>query len=338
MTVITRRAALAMASATIAMPFICGKASAAEYNFKLGLELRKDEPLPARMLEAVATIEEETDGRLKIRAFPNGALGNPVETLNQVRSGALEFLTSSFGILSTLDRTFGLPTLGFVFDDYDTVWQTIDGKLGQYIAAKIAARGELVVIDAIHDIGFRHVTSNLGVFNEPASLKGVRIRTPPTPFLTTLFSALGASPTPMAFGDLYTALQTGTVDAQENPLAVIESYKYYEVQHYCTLTGHTWDGWVPIANQRAWSRLPENIQQVVARNFRKSALKQREDIVAHISASETNLQKLGMKFGTPAAGVYQRALQATGFYSNWASNVGPEAWEVLQSSLGKSLR
>lgn len=332
---LSRRQVLKAGGAAIVSTFFIGRARAAEFSYKLGLELREDEPLPKRMLEACAAIAEETHGRLQIKGFPNGALGNPIETLNQVRSGALQFLTSSYGMLSTLDRKAGMPTLGFIFENYDKVWQAIDGNLGKYVANEIGKRGELVVLDGVHDIGFRHVTSNARFFMDPKDLKGLRIRTPPTPFLTSLFSAIGASPTPIAFGDLYSALQTGTVDAQENPLAVVESYKFYEVQKFCTLTSHTWDGWVPVANRAAWNRLPEDLRDVVSRHFRDAAFKQRKDIAAHNASIQSDLNKKGLQFKTPEQGVYRGALQGTTFYSDWEKKIGADAWAVLESAVGK---
>jgi TRAP-type transport system periplasmic protein len=331
----TRRNVLKGGGALVVGAYFIGQSQAAQFNYKLGLELRENEALPTRMLAACKKIAEETGGRMQINGFPNSALGNPVETLNQVRTGALEFLTSSFGILSTVERKAGLPTLGFIFNGYDNIWPAIDGNLGKYIKGEVEKRGELVMLDGIHDIGFRHVTSNRGFFTKPTDLKGVRIRTPPTPFLTSLFKALAASPTPLAFGDLYSALQTGTVDAQENPLDILASYKFYEVQKYCTLTGHTWDGWVPVANKRAWARLPEDIREVVARNFKEAAVQQRKDVAVQNEAVRATLETHGVKFGTPEAGVYRQALLATDFYSNWRKEIGEAGWAALEAGVGK---
>jgi tripartite ATP-independent transporter DctP family solute receptor len=225
--------------------------------------------------------------------------------------------------------------LGFIFDDYDKIWPAIDGDLGKYVKSVVEKRGELYMFDGVHDIGFRHVTSNRGFFSEPASLKGLRIRTPPTPFLTSLFKALGASPTPIAFSDLYSALQTGTVDAQENPLAVIVSYKFYEVQKFATLTGHTWDGWVPVANKAAWQRLPEDIRQVVVRNFRSAALAQRQDVALQNQENGKALEAQGMKLEAPEKGIYRRALDGTDFYSSWRSSIGEEGWAAVETVAGK---
>ncbi|HSV79670.1 MAG TPA: TRAP transporter substrate-binding protein [Ramlibacter sp.] len=330
----TRRNILS-AGAALTGAFYIQTASSADFKYKLGLELRDDEALPKRMLAACKAIAADTQGRLQIQGFPNGQLGNAQETLSQVRSGSLEFLTSSFGLLSGVVPTAGMPTLGFIFDSYDKVWQAIDGELGQFIARDIEKRGELVVLKGVHDIGFRHITSSRRFMTDPKDLKGFKIRTPPSPFLTSLFSALGASPTPIAFGDLYTSLQTGTVDGQENPLTVVDSFKFYEVQKYCTLTSHTWDGWVPVANKRAWERLPEDIRQVVARHFLNAAIEQRKDIAAQGATMKAGLEKKGMQFQAPAAGAYQTHLRGTNFYPQWKSRIGAEGWAVLERAVGK---
>lgn len=331
----TRRNILKASTALVVGAYFAGPSQAAEFQYRLGLELRENEPLPVRMTAACKAIAEETNGRLQITGFPNGALGSPVETLSQVRTGAIEFVTSSFGMLSTIERRAGLPTLGFIFDGYDKIWPAIDGKLGDYVKNAVEKRGELFVLEGVHDIGFRHVTSNRGFFTTPESIRGLRIRTPPSPFLTSLFKALGASPTPLAFGDLYSALQTGTVDAQENPLELVASYKFYEVQKFGTLTGHTWDGWVPVANKRAWERLPEDIRDVVARNFKNAALEQRKDVYIQHEETRQALQAQGMTFEAPEVGIFRRTLQETDFYSNWKSQIGAEGWTAVEAVVGK---
>jgi tripartite ATP-independent transporter DctP family solute receptor len=315
--------------------FLLRGAHAADFRFKLGLELREDEPLPRRMLEACKAIAAETNGRLQIQGFPNGQLGNAQETLSQVRSGSLDFLTTSYGMLSGVQPAAGMPTLGFLFDSYDKVWQAVDGELGTWIGKEVEKRGELVVLKGVQDIGFRHVTSNRRFMTEPKDLKGFKIRTPPSPFLTSLFSALGASPTPIAFGDLYTSLQTGTVDGQENPLTVVDSFKFYEVQKFCTLTQHTWDGWVPVANRGVWERLPQDLRQVVAKHFMAAAQLQRKDIAGQNANLRSALEKKGMQFQAPPAGAYRDALRATNFYPQWKSKIGAEGWAVLERTVGK---
>lgn len=332
---ISRRKMLLAGTAAVTGAFAIRSAKAAEFNYKLGLELREGEPLPKRMLEACKAIAAETNGRLQIQGFPNGQLGNPQETLSQVRTGSLEFLTSSFGILSGVVPTAGLPTLGFIFDGYEKVWPAIDGELGEFVAREVQKRGDLVVLKGVHDIGFRHITSSRRFMLDPKDLKGFKIRTPPTPYLTSLFSALGASPSPISFGDLYTALQTGTVDGQENPLTVVDTFKFYEVQKLCTLTSHTWDGWVPVANRHAWERLPEDIRQIVSRHFLNAAIQQRKDLLAQNASVQASLEKKGMQFQAPAPAIYRDALRRTQFYPQWKAKIAEEGWRILERAVGK---
>jgi len=333
-TCITRRR---LCAATVLLPAAAAfapRARAAEFSYKLGLELRDDQPLPRRMTEACKAILAESGGRLEIRPFPNAQLGSSQEMLTQVRQGSLEMVTTSFGLLSSVIPTAGLPTLGFIFDGYDKIWSAIDGDLGNFIGAEIRKRGELQVIAPVLDLGFRQLTSNKRPILEPKDLKGFRVRTPQTPFLTSLWSALGAAPTPLPFPDLYTALQTGLVDGQENPLTLVESFRFYEVQKYCTLTRHTWDGWLPVANTRAWERLPADLRSIVSSNFRKAALLQRKDVEAQNAAVQTALAAKGMQF-YPASTAFRDALRATDFYSQWKAKLGDAAWAALERNVGK---
>jgi tripartite ATP-independent transporter DctP family solute receptor len=332
---VSRRNMIVAGSAAAVAALGVGRARAAEFNYKLGLELLADEPLPRRMLEACKAIAEETGGRLQIQGFPNGQLGSPAETFSQVRSGSLEFLTTSYGILSTAVLAAGLPSLGFVFSSYDKLWHAIDGELGKFIAKAVERRGELVVFPGVMDVGFRQITSSKRTVADPKDLRGLKIRTPPSQFITSLFKALGASPTPISFADLYTSLQTGTVDGQENSLPLVQSFKFYEVQKFCTLTSHAWEGWVPVANRQAWQRLPENLREVVSRNFMKAALQQRKDFAQQQINVQASLAAKGMNFETPAPGVYRDALKKTTFYSDWKARVGGEAWEALEGAAGK---
>ena len=170
-------AATALAPAAAMLP---RAARAAEFNYKLGLELRDDQPLPRRMTEACKAILAESGGRLNIRPFPNAQLGSSQEMLTQVRQGSLEMVTTSFGLLSSVIPTAGLPTLGFIFDGYEKLWPAIDGDLGSFVAGEIAKRGEIQLISPCLDLGFRQLTSNKRPILDPKDLKGFRVRTPQT--------------------------------------------------------------------------------------------------------------------------------------------------------------
>ena len=186
-------------------------------------------PVNVRAGKALARIRDASGGRLELRLFPANQLGSDTDLISQVRGGGVEFLNIATSILNTLVPAIGIVNIGFAFPDDDAVWQAVDGELGQYLAGQVAKAG-LVSVTNLWANGFRQVTSSTRDIGAPADLKGFKLRVPPAPILTSLFQALGASPTPINFNELYSALQTKVVEGQENPLAIIATTKLYEVQ------------------------------------------------------------------------------------------------------------
>ena len=180
--------------------------------------------------------------------------------LSQLRSGALDFMTLSPLILGSLVPQAQINGVGFAFKDYKQVWAAMDGELGIYVRRQIAATGTIFAFDKIWDNGYREVTNSVRPINKPEDLKGIKLRTPPGPMWVSLFKALGASPTPLNFAEVYSALQSKVVDGQENPLAIIYTAKLYEVQKYCSMTNHMWDGYWFMGNKKLFEQLPSDLQ------------------------------------------------------------------------------
>ena len=239
-------------------------AAAAEFSYKFASNLPATHPLNVRAGEAAERILKATDGRVELRVFPNNQLGSDTDTLSQLRSGAVEFFSLSGLILSTLVPAASINGVGFAFKDYDQVWAAMDGKLGEYVRAEIAKRG-LLAMEKIWDNGFRQTTTSTKPITTPADFRGMKLRVPVSPLWTSMFSALGAAPASINFSEVYSALQTRIVDGQENPLAIIDAAKLYEVQRFCSLTNHMWDGFWFLANRRAFDRLPKEAQEIVVR-------------------------------------------------------------------------
>ena len=149
-----------------------------------------------------------------------------------------------------------------------------------------------------------------------------------------MMTSNSAAPTPINFGELYAALQTHIVDGQENPLALIQSAKLYEVQKYVSLTNHMWDGFWTLANAKAWADLPKDLQDIVARNINGAALKEREDVSALNGSLQGDLTQKGMTFNATDTDKFRATLRAAGFYSEWKDKYGPEAWAVLEKQVG----
>jgi tripartite ATP-independent transporter DctP family solute receptor len=334
----SRRALLKATAASAVMggvgaPFVA-RAQQAEWTYKFANNLPESHPFVARAREMAAAIKTETNGRFDLQVFPNSQLGSDTDTLSQVRSGGVEFFTLSGLILATLVPAASINGIGFAFPDYPTVWKAMDGDLGGYVRGEIRKSG-LEVLDKIWDNGFRQTTSSTKPITGPDDYKGFKIRVPVSPLWTSMFKAFDASPASINFSEVYSALQTKIVEGQENPLALISAAKLYEVQKYCSLTNHMWDGFWFLANRRAWQSLPDDIKTIVARNVNAAAVKERADTEKLNATVKEELVAKGLIFNQPDVAPFREKLRTAGFYAEWKGKYGDQAWELLEKSVGK---
>jgi len=317
----------------VAAPLVA-RAQQAQWTYKYANNLPDGHPMNVRAREMAAAIKDQTGGRFEMQIFPSSQLGSDTDTLSQIRSGGVEFFTLSGLILSTLVPAASINGLGFAFPSYDAVWRAMDGDLGAYVRGQIAKSG-LIAMEKIWDNGFRQTTTSTKPIVTPDDFKGMKLRVPPSPLWTSMFKALDAAPASINFNEVYSALQTKIVDGQENPLAIISTAKLYEVQKYCSLTNHMWDGFWFLANQRAWQALPEDVRGIVARNINTAGLKEREDVAELNATLQKSLAAKGLVFNQPDPAPFRDKLRAAGFYSEWRTKYGDEAWGILEKSTGK---
>ncbi len=331
---ITRRAVVAGTGAVAVTGFAIGRARAAEFTYKYANNLPVAHPMNQRAEEAAKKIKEETGGRFELQIFPSSQLGSDTDTLGQIRSGAVDFFTLSGLILSTLVPAASINGVGFAFKDYDTVWKAMDGKLGEFVRAEIVKSRSIFAFEKIWDNGFRQTTTSTKPITAPADLANLKIRVPPAPLWTSMYKAFGSAPTTINFNEVYSSLQTKVVDAQENPLAIIETAKLYEVQQYCSLTNHMWDGFWFLANKNNWDQLPKDIQEVVTKHINAAAIAERTDVAKLTVNLQEQLTAKGMKFNTVDAAPFRDKLKSAGFYEEWKKKFGDAAWATLESSVG----
>jgi len=335
----TRRALIqriAATAAATAAPMQLAFGQSAEFTYKYANNLPPTHAVNLRLQEAAKAIKEATGGRMELQIFPASQLGSDTDTLSQLRSGGVEFFNLSGLILATLIPTVSISAIGFAFKDYDAVWKAMDGDLGAYIRSQIAKVG-LVGLEKPFDNGFRQMTSSTKAIRSPADLQGFKMRVPVSPMSTSLFKSFGAAPVAINVVELYTALQTGIADGQENPLNLIQLFKFHEVQKYCSITNHMWDGFWCLANRRAWERLPENIRGIAAQHINAAAVKERADLVVNNDALQKELEAAGMTFNTTQADDFRQILGKSGFYAEWKKKMGDEGWSVLEKSVGSTL-
>jgi len=329
----TRRNFIGFTVGVLAMPALARQSRAAELKFKLGVDAPDTHPLVIRLMEAAKAIGERTSGQLTVTVFPNSQLGGDPEMLSQVRSGALELLAVPSLTLSTAVPISGLPSVAYGLKSYDQVWAAMDGAVGDVVRNAIAQVG-LIPMKTVWDNGFRHITSSDRQINTVQDLNGFKIRVPVTALLTSAFAGLGAAPAGISFNELYSALQTHIVDGQENPLALIDTAKLYEVQKYCTLSNHCWSGFWLVGNRRTVEALPAHLRDALEENMNAAAIKERDDLVKMDQQLKAQLGSKGMTFNAPDPAPFRAALQKAGFYLQWQKKYGAEAWAKLEQYTG----
>ncbi len=328
-----KASAAATVAGAIGAPYLA-RAGQAEFTFKFANNLPDAHPMNIRAKEMAAAIKAETDGRFDLQIFPFNQLGSDTDMLSQIRSGGVEFFTLSGLILATLVPAASINGIGFAFSDYASVWKAMDGELGAFIRGEIN-KANLVVLDKIWDNGFRQTTSSTHPINSPADFKGFKIRVPVSPLWTSMFKAFDAAPASIIFNEVYSSLQTKVVEGQENPLALINTAKLYEVQKYCSLTNHMWDGYWFLANRRAWDGLPEDIRSIVTKNINAAAVRQRADLATLNVTTRDELAAKGLVFNQPDTAPFRDKLRQAGFYSEWKGKYGEQAWSILENAVGK---
>ena len=326
-------AGTAAATGITAFGILTRPGDAAEFTWRYANNNVVQHPMNVRLREAVARIREQSGGRMDIQVFPNSQLGGDTDMLSQLRTGAIQLFNLSGLILSTFVPLASINGVGFAFKNYDQVWTAMDGPLGTLIRAA-AGRSGLYAFAAMWDNGYRQITSSTHPINAPDDLKGFKIRVPVSPLWTSMFQAFGAAPASININEAYSAMQTKIVEGQENPLALIDLYKFYEVQKFVSVTNHMWDGFWTLANGRVWTALPKDLQDIIERNLNKAARQEREDVAALNASLQGALSQKGMGFNNTDAEKFRAALRTAGFYAEWKEKYGAEAWAVLESQVG----
>jgi tripartite ATP-independent transporter DctP family solute receptor len=329
----TRGAFISTSAATLASIAIIPKAAlAAQFSYKAGTNQPVDHPLSVAMKDLWDTVRTESGGRLDVQTFPNNQLGGDTAMMQQLRAGALQFMTLDGGILQAVVPVAAIQGIGFAFKDSSQAFAAFDGKLGAYVRDQIAHAG-IHAFDLIWENGMRNVTSSTRPIRNAADFSGFKIRTPEGSLYLDLFRSLGAAPTPINFSELYTSLQTHVVDGQENPLLNIEFARFFEVQKYLSMTAHMWSGYWLLANGDVWNGLPPDLQALVTKEARVTAEKQRAAVVKYNDTLAGKLRSQGMVINeVDRAGMRAKLGE---FYKKWQGTFGDQAWSLLEQYAGK---
>jgi TRAP-type transport system periplasmic protein len=301
------------------------------FRYRLGLNQPAASPTVRRLTEMALATGEETGGELLVEVFPESRLGPDPKMFADMRSGALEFFMAG-ATLGEVAPTSALPLLPFAFRDSKAVFAALDGALGDRIRSELAQNGIHAFRHCLQN-GFHHLTTSTRPIHIAADLAGLKIRSPGGAIARDFFETFGAEAGYVPFSQMYDALKARNFDGQSDPLGVVLSLKLYEVQSYLSLTAHWWSGFTLLANQAAWSALPQEIQEVAERNAEKYALLQRADIEQVNAAGAEELARRGMTVNNADTESFRAKLSP--FYSKWQEKAGLRTWRLLESYAGE---
>lgn len=236
-------------------------------------------------------VEAGTNGEITVEAYPNGQLGNDPEAINQIRAGVIQSGIHSVGGFSSVYPMIGVLDMPFAFDNISQTYEVFDGEFGDRLSSDIEEKTGLKVLGFGDIGGFFAITNSEREVRSPEDMRGLRIRTMGLKTHEGVIRSLGGDPVGIAWGEVYTALQTGVADGQMNPLSVISFGRLEEVQDYMTLTNHLYVPYVWSMNQDFWESLSEQEQRVV-NSAARSAIVASRGISRIMEASEDGLPRL----------------------------------------------
>ncbi|MGH9256180.1 MAG: TRAP transporter substrate-binding protein, partial [Vicinamibacterales bacterium] len=308
-----------------------------EFTFTQYHNQTADSSLHARLTEMWTAVRSETGGRVETQVFPlnNNIQGSDPAALKLLVAGDIQFFTLMGGLLSAVVPVADVQQIPFAFRSAPHAHEAMDGALGAYIREEMAARGIHGFPVGAFDNGMRQVTAATRPIAVPADLNGMRMRVPAGELFDDLFRTLGAQPVTVNSIDIYAALKSGKVDAQENPLALVDSFKLYEVVKYVSMTNHMWSGFNQMAHRPTWQRLPADIKTVIERHVARAVRLQRQDQERANGSLRAALTTRGLIFNDVDQAPFRRAL--SGFYARWRERLGNTCWGLLEEGIGTRL-
>ena len=274
---------------------------------KFSSPVAPDHPNNIAALKFAEIVNRESGGRLKVEVFPANQLGNVKDVIENVMTGSVHMYMGGTSETSLFQSEFAVMDAPYLFRDYDHLMKGAKSDVVKEIGAKLEKNRGVKILTAEIYYGARHLTTRNKPIKTPADLKGMLVRAPDQPIYLEAVRAMGATPTPVAFSDLYMALKQGVVDGQENPIPTIYTYKYYEAQKYLMLTGHMLRVNVIGADASWYNKLSPDLKTIIGKALDEAVklnnqltLKQEKDMLEE-------LKKLGMEVVQPDVEAFREA-------------------------------
>jgi tripartite ATP-independent transporter DctP family solute receptor len=269
-----------------------------ERNIKVGIGLSADHPQGQSVTRFTELVEQKSGGKIKVRLFAGGSIGNDVTMISALQGGTQEMTVPDTSTLVGIAglKDFGLINLPFLLNKNEEADALLDGPFGQKLLAKLPERGLIGL--GFWENGFRQVTNSRRPVVKAEDFAGLKLRVIQNPLFIDTFAALGASAQPMPFPEVYTALEQRVVDGQENPLATILASKFFEVQKHAVLSNHIYSVWAVLMSKRFWDRLTPDEQKIITEAAKEATDFERKTIRAFEAKALEELKANGMQVTT----------------------------------------
>jgi TRAP-type transport system periplasmic protein len=293
-----------------------------------------DHPVSFGVQKFAEILLAKSGGKLKVREFASSQLGNELQQQSALRGGTQEMLSASTTSLATVVPEFGLLDFPFIVSTTAQAEALAQGAFGKSMIETLPQRGLIGL--GYWGLGFRNVTNSKRPIAKLEDFSGLKLRVIPNPVYLESFSAFKANPIPMAFGELYSALETGTVDGQENPYTVILSNKFYEVQKYVSATNHTFTQNIILVSKIFWDKLSPAEQRMMREAYDESRDYQREQTRQQTEKALSELQAKGMQHNEVGRPELERMRQAAQpVVEKISAALRPEAVKVFNEELDR---
>jgi tripartite ATP-independent transporter DctP family solute receptor len=330
----TRRSLLAGAAA-MGSGIIVRPARAADYRFSQYHNQAASGTLHKNLTAMWEAVRNETNGRVETTVYAenNKLPGGDPDALKMLISGEIQFFTLMGGIIGTVVPVAEAQQLPFAFKNAAEAHKAIDGPLGRYIGQEMAAKGLHLFAVAGFDNGMRQVAAIPRPIVSPDDFAGMKIRVPPGQMMLDTFAAFGARPVTTSANKIYDSLKSGVVEAQENPLAIVDGFKLYELVKYVSLTNHMWSGFNAMAHPATWNALPDDIKGVIERNVTNAVRQQRLDQAALNASLREDFVRRGLVFNEVDQAAFRAKLPSV--YAVWKEKLGSKCWSLVEAEIGK---
>ena len=306
-----------------------------ERTIRVSNGVSKDHPMGNGLARMSACTLQKSGGKMKIQAYWDGSLGNDLTATQQVRTGSLEMVLTSTAPLTSIVPALGVFDLPFLFNNEKEADQVLDGKVGDWFAAKLPAVGAVNL--AWWENGFRHTTNSRHPITKLEDFQGVKMRVMQNNIFLDTFKTLGSNAVPMAFSEVYSALETRTVDGQENPFMNIENMKFYEVQKYLTLTKHAYSPTLVLFSKKVWDTLSPQEQGTLKECAIEGRAEQRKANRAMEDKSVANLRAKGMQVNEISPAEMARIRERSKvIYERHGKTIGDEAMSMVFGELKRA--